>query len=158
MRLSRAAPGTVAVPVRPGDTLQGVSVRHGVSVAAIKRLNRIVFDDEVAARSVLYLPDTAQGPDSCKKAEVPPESDEHKAGRARAALVSAFRCRCPRASAEEARSYLALATWDLDEAVAAYRAENDTATESTYVASTAKAERRRARRRRPLLLTLCLCK
>jgi LysM repeat protein len=42
--------------VAPGDSLAGVALRHGVSVAAVRRANKLWASDSIHLRAVLYIP------------------------------------------------------------------------------------------------------
>ncbi|NP_001088735.1 lysM and putative peptidoglycan-binding domain-containing protein 1 [Xenopus laevis] len=45
--------------VQPGDTLQGLALRYGVSMEQIKRANRLYTNDSIFLKKSLYIPATA---------------------------------------------------------------------------------------------------
>ncbi|KAJ2194284.1 hypothetical protein EV180_006415, partial [Coemansia sp. RSA 518] len=42
--------------IRPTDTLEGISVQHGIGISDLKRLNRLWQPNEMATRKFLYIP------------------------------------------------------------------------------------------------------
>ncbi|XP_042201853.1 lysM and putative peptidoglycan-binding domain-containing protein 1-like [Callorhinchus milii] len=49
--------------LRPGDTLQGLALRHGVSMEQIKRMNRLYTNDSIFLKETILIPVAGrQGP------------------------------------------------------------------------------------------------
>uniref|UniRef100_A0A8C5PC54 LysM and putative peptidoglycan-binding domain-containing protein 1 n=1 Tax=Leptobrachium leishanense TaxID=445787 RepID=A0A8C5PC54_9ANUR len=58
-------------PVRPGDTLQGLALKYGVSMEQIKRANRLYTNDSIFLKKVLSIPVLCDQPELSNGLESP---------------------------------------------------------------------------------------
>ncbi|KAK7751618.1 hypothetical protein SLS62_006444 [Diatrype stigma] len=99
----------------PDDTVASLSLRYGVSAAALRRANRLHSDHLLAGRRTVVIPGGG--------ASLSPRPVEGEAGERRARALRRWMVRCKVADYDVALLYLGQAAYDLEAAVAAYLAD-----------------------------------
>lgn len=119
-QLSESSKGeSSVVPVEVTDTVSGLALRYNTTAAAIRRLNSLWNDSELAGRKFVRVP--CEGCGAVGQEFKPREVTEADALRYGATLVARLRGRCPGLrSTEEAEAYLTIVDWDVDRAVKEY--------------------------------------